>query len=138
MADVSLEDARRVLSAQPFSRLVGAVLEQFGPDRVVLRVPIADDLLQHHGYVHGGVVSYAADSALTFAGGLALGSDILTGGIEVSYLRPMQHGDIVAEAWVDETSGRTASCRCDLYEVTGDGVRTLCATASGTIVTRRR
>lgn len=33
------------------------------------KFPLRDEHLQQHGFVHGGVISYLADNALTFAGG---------------------------------------------------------------------
>ena len=36
----SLDQARVALAAQPFSRLLGAQLNRFGPDGVELRVPV--------------------------------------------------------------------------------------------------
>jgi hypothetical protein len=39
----------------------------------VLEMPIREELLQQNGFVHGGVVSSLADTALAFAGGSALG-----------------------------------------------------------------
>jgi acyl-coenzyme A thioesterase PaaI-like protein len=43
------------LDAQPFSGLLE-------PGRAVLRVPIEPEHLQQSGYVHGGLLSYAADN----------------------------------------------------------------------------
>src|SRR5215469_10597186 len=65
--------ARQVLAAQPFSALLGAEITQFGDGEAELRIAVSDKLRQQHGFVHGGVLSYAADNALTFAGGSALG-----------------------------------------------------------------
>src|SRR5690606_34033311 len=68
-ADAMLELGRRVLAAQPFSVLLGARLLAFGSSGVELEVPITDVLRQQNGFAHGGVVSYLADNALTYAGG---------------------------------------------------------------------
>jgi len=38
-----------------------------------LKVAIKPELKQQNGFVHGGVISYAADNALTYAGGSVLG-----------------------------------------------------------------
>lgn len=78
----------KVLAAQPFSRLVGARLVQFQPGEAVLEIPVRQELLQQNGFVHGGVLSYAADNALTFAGGTVLGPNILTSEYKINYLRP--------------------------------------------------
>ena len=67
----TLEAARVALRSQPFSVLLGAELTSFDSTGIELRVPITDKLKQQHGFVHGGVISYAADNALTFAAGFA-------------------------------------------------------------------
>ena len=84
----SIEDARRVLDAQPFSRLVRAEMTQYTTQVVELRVPITEQIQQQHGFVHGGVVSYLADNALTFAGGMALGPGVVTSEYKINYVRP--------------------------------------------------
>lgn len=61
--------ARQVLASHPFSALIGAELASFSSGQVELTIPITPQLKQQHGFVHGGVISYAADNALTFAGG---------------------------------------------------------------------
>jgi len=65
----SLDQARVALAAQPFSRLLGAQLNRFGPDGVELRVPVCPARRQQHGFAHSGRLGYAADNALTFAAG---------------------------------------------------------------------
>ena len=67
--DLELSRGQAVLDLQPFSVRLGAQLVAFGSGHAELTVPITPDLLQQHGCVHGGVLSYAADNALTFAGG---------------------------------------------------------------------
>lgn len=74
-----LEDsARSVFDAQPFSRFPGAELLSADARHAEIRVQNRPELHQQHGLVHGGVISYLADNASTFAGGLALGGDALT------------------------------------------------------------
>jgi uncharacterized protein (TIGR00369 family) len=75
------------------------------------------DLRQQHGYVHGGVVSYLGDNAITFAVGAALGPDIVTAAISVDYVRPAV-GDLVARAWVVRAGSARAVLRCDVSNAT--------------------
>jgi len=62
---------RAVLAQQPFSVMVGAQLDVFEAGSAQLSVPMSSGLLQQDGFVHGGVLSYLADNALTYAGGPA-------------------------------------------------------------------
>ena len=134
MLDDHLSFARRILASQPFSVFVGAEVSAFSEGRAELRVPIVDALLQQNGFVHGGVVSYAVDNALTFAGGSVLGSEVVTSEFSVHYLHPCLGEALVARATVVHAGRRQAVCRCDVLAV-ADGAESLCATALGTIVT---
>src|SRR5215217_3389974 len=98
--ELTLELAEKVLASQPFSVLLGTRLVVFGEGEAVLELDARDDLRQQNGYLHGGVLAYAADNAITFAGGSALGPAVLTGGFTVSYLRPAGGAVLRAEARV--------------------------------------
>ncbi len=130
--EVFLAMGREVLAAQPFSRLIGAELAAFSRGHCELHVPIGESVKQQHGFVHGGVLSYAADNALTYAGGSALGLPVVTAEFKINYLRPAIGERLIARADAVHT-GRTQSvCRCDVF-VVKDGVEKLCAVAQGTI-----
>jgi uncharacterized protein (TIGR00369 family) len=133
--DLNLEIARQVLDQQPFSRLLGARLVRFEPGETVLEIDIRDDLRQQNGYLHGGVLAYAADSAITFAAGSALGPAILTSGMSIHYIRPAQGRTLRAHASVVHGGRRQAVCRCDLHTLADDGESTLCAVAQGSALT---
>ena len=128
----SIEDARRVLDAQPFSRLVRAEMTQYTTQVVELRVPITEQIQQQHGFVHGGVVSYLADNALTFAGGMALGPGVVTSEYKINYVLPAVGDWLVARATAVHAGRTQAVCRCDVYVLAG-GTEKLCAVAQGTI-----
>jgi uncharacterized protein (TIGR00369 family) len=123
---------REVLASQPFSVLLGAELLGFSEGRAELKIPIKAELKQQHGFVHGGVISYAADNALTYAGGSALGPGVVTSEFKINYLRPAIGDFIVARATVVHAGKSQAVCRCDVY-ASANGTESLCATAQGTI-----
>ncbi len=128
-----LERGREVLAAQGFSRLLGTELEAFEPGRAELSLAVTPQLLQQHGFVHGGVLSYLADNALTYAGGSVLGTDVVTAEYKINYLRPAVGGErLLAVASVVGSGKTQAVCRCELF-LLADGERRLCAAAQGTI-----
>ncbi|WP_017601672.1 MULTISPECIES: PaaI family thioesterase [Nocardiopsis] len=130
---LDLTVAQKVLEAQPFSVLLGARLTAFGEEGATLELDIRNDLRQQHGFVHGGVLSYAADNALTFAAGAAVGAQVVTAGFTIDYLRPAR-GDLLRARARIVRAGRTrVVCRCDLSTVDADGVETPCAVAQGTV-----
>lgn len=134
-ADLDLETARLVLAAQPFSVLLGARLTGFSPadGTAALELDVRPDLLQQNGFVHGGVLSYAADNALTFAAGTVAGSRLLTAGYTIDYLRPARGRVLRARAEVVRAGRTRVVCRCDLLVVDETGAETLCAVAQGTV-----
>ncbi len=123
--------------AQPFSRLLEVELIAFSRDHVELRVPITPQLKQQHGFVHGGVLAYAADNALTFAGGAALGPAVVTAEFKINYLRPANGEMVLARAGVVHAGRNQAVCRCEVFSVSL-GQESLCAIAQGTIATLGR
>jgi uncharacterized protein (TIGR00369 family) len=132
MEERSIESARAALRAQPFSLLLGSEISLFEAGRVVLEVPISAQLLQQHGFVHGGVLSYAADNALTFAGGSALGPAVVTSEFKINYVRPARGERLIAKASVVHAGKSQAVCRCEVFSLT-EGQELLCAVAQGTI-----
>jgi uncharacterized protein (TIGR00369 family) len=124
--------ARGALHAQPFSVLLGTELVQIGERGLTLRLPIRDELRQQHGFVHGGVISYLADSALTFSGAIALGPRVVTGEYKINYLRPAVRGALLARAELVYAGRGHATCQCHVY-VLDAGKETLVALAQGTI-----
>lgn len=134
MTGLELDTAREVLDSQPFSRLVGARITAFGDGEAVLEVDIREELHQQNGFLHGGVVAYAADNAITFAAGTTLGPAVLTGGFSVQYVRPATGRSLLARAAVVHSGRRQAVVRCDLFTTGPDGDETLCAVAQGTVL----
>jgi uncharacterized protein (TIGR00369 family) len=130
--EVFLAMGREVLSRQPFSVLIAAELTALEPGRCELQVAITDQLKQQHGFAHGGVVSYLADNALTYAGGTAMHVPVVTSEFKINYVRPAVGDRLVARAHAVHVSKSQAVCRCDVFAVT-DGQEKLCAMAQGTI-----
>ncbi|AVZ76171.1 thioesterase [Streptomyces lunaelactis] len=138
MPGLDLDTAQKVLDSQPFSRLLQARITAFGDGRAVLEVDIREELQQQNGYLHGGVLAYAADNSITFAAGTALGAAVLTSGFSVQYVRPATGHALVARAAVVHTGRRQAVVRCDLFTVNADGDETLCAVAQGTVLSAQQ
>jgi uncharacterized protein (TIGR00369 family) len=132
-AELTIEHAHAVLRAQPFSVLLGAELERFEPGRASLTVPLRDDVRQQHGVAHGGLLSYAADNAITFAAGSVAGADVLRSAMQINYLTAARGTAIEAVADVVDAGRRIVTVRCDVFDVRNDD-RQLCAVAQGTVV----
>lgn len=131
-ADSILELGQAVLKQQPFSEMLGAKLTGFSRDQVELRLLMRPELLQQYGFAHGGVLAYLADNAMTFAGGAALMSPVVTAEMKLNYLRPATGSELIARAKVIGSGKTQAVTRCEVYAL-DDNVEKLCAAAQGTI-----
>ncbi len=89
---------QQVLAAQPFSVMLGAQLTAYTAGHAEIRLTLKPEYTQHMGVAHGGIVSYAADTALAFAGGsvlgVASGAMIFTSEYTINYVKPAR-GDLL-------------------------------------------
>ena len=132
MSQDFLARGKEVLAAQPFSKFVGARLLRLSAENVELGLAIKPEHMQQYDFVHGGVLAYLADNALTFAGGIVLGHGVVTAEMKINYIKPAIGSELIARA-SPVSKGRTmVVARCDIY-VTNNGVEKLCAVAQGTI-----
>lgn len=122
---------KAILEQQPFSVLLGTELNTFEPGTAELSLGVRDELKQQHGFVHGGVVSYLADNALTYAGGSVLG-DSVTSEYKINYLRPALGQTLIARARVISAGKKQAVCNCQVVAI-NEGEERVIAIAQGTI-----
>ena len=125
------EFGSKVLKEQPFSTLLGTGLASLEPGEAVLTLAVREELKQQHGFVHGGVVSYLADNALTFAGGSVLGNSV-TSEFKINYVRPAIGEKLIARASVLSSGKMQAVCECKIFVVSDRG-EVMVAVAQGTI-----
>nr|WP_254626387.1 PaaI family thioesterase [Myxococcus sp. CA039A] len=111
---------------------MGTRLVHLTKGEAVLELPLRPELGQQHGFVHGGVLSYMADNALTFAGGSAMAAPVVTSEFKINYVRPAQGSMLIARARALHAGRRQSVCHCDIFVVTEKG-ETLVAVAQGTI-----
>lgn len=123
---------QEVLRQQAFSRLLGAQLTALRRGHCQLELPLREELTQQNGFAHGGVVSYLADNALTYAGGTAMAVPVVTAEFKINYVRPAVGERLIARADAVAVSKTQAVCRCEVFAVAG-GSEKLCALAQGTI-----
>ena len=131
-AEEFLAFGRQALASQPFSQLLGAELTALQPGVVELQLPLTVQLQQQHGFAHGGVLSYLADNALTFAGGTAMRVPVVTAEFKINYLRPGVGERLIARARAVHVGRSQAVCSCEVFALQ-DGAEKLCALAQGTI-----
>jgi uncharacterized protein (TIGR00369 family) len=131
--NTALELGRSILAAQPFSRLLGTEMTEYGEAGVELRLALTDRLGQQHGFAHGGVLAYLADNALTFAGGFAMGGGVLTADLKLNYVRPAIGQMLIARATAMNAGRTQAVCRGEVIAL-NDGVEKVCLVAQGMVL----
>ena len=113
---------QQVLAAQPCSVLLGAQLTAYTAGHAEISLTLEPANAQHVRVAHGGIVSYAADTALIFAGGsvlgIASGGMVFTSEYKINYVKPARGDLLIARAFVISTSARQAVCRCYVWYVT--------------------
>jgi len=106
---------KEVLKAQPFSRYLGMELLSAGEEGVELALKVRPEFYQHLGVVHGGVIAALMDNALTFAGGLVLGPEVLTVEFKLNFLRPAKGERLLARGKVVQAGKRLAVVQGEIY-----------------------
>jgi uncharacterized protein (TIGR00369 family) len=106
---------RASFSKQHLMSTLGAMLDDVGPGRAVIRLPFRADLPQQHGFVHAGVIAAVADSACGYAALSLMPNDAAVLSIEfkVNMLSPA-NGDLTARAEVIRAGRTIMVCRADV------------------------
>ncbi|MDE0262348.1 MAG: PaaI family thioesterase [Bryobacterales bacterium] len=103
---------RAVFAEQSFMRGIGAEMGSVSPGKVEIVLPVRDDLLQHHGYVHGAVIAAIVDtacgcSALTL---MPAGSTVLTVEYKINFMAPAAGERLIARGRVLRPGRKLTVC----------------------------
>jgi uncharacterized protein (TIGR00369 family) len=84
----------------PFDKLIGLRLEEASAERVVAVLPVAPELLQSFGVVHGGAYTAAVETTASVGAYLAMEGRVMVVGISnhTEFLRPVREGELRIEA----------------------------------------
>ncbi|MDH4556109.1 PaaI family thioesterase [Pseudomonas sp. BN417] len=121
-----------VISVTPFARLMGAQVSSIGGGTVEFEIDVKPELMhQHHGYVHGAVVGFMADSACAWAAASVAG-DVVTSEYKLNLLAPAVGERLLAKGRVVKSSGRLLVVLAEVFARLG-GKETLVAMALATV-----
>jgi uncharacterized protein (TIGR00369 family) len=98
-----------------------------------LLLTLRPDMLQHHGFAHGGIVGLMADNACAWAASSAIG-DVVTGSYTINFLSPARGTHLRAKGTVIKAGKRQAVVRADVWSESEGVAPTLCAVAQATVV----
>lgn len=123
---------RENVARQGFMSLVGAEIVELAPGLCKLGVNKRAELLQQHGYFHGGVTAFLVDNATTIAAAAASGYAALTAEYKLNLLSPAIGERLICRAQVLKAGRRLSVVAADVF-CTSNGIETRTATALATI-----
>src|SRR5882757_10759836 len=132
-------DYRAVATAtfdrQQAMRTLGISIARLEAGEVELSMPYSPDWTQQNGFVHAGIITAGLDNSCGIAAFTLMppGSDILTVEFKTNLLAPARGERFAFRATVIKPGRTLTVCEARAY-ATHDGVETLIATMSGTLM----
>jgi uncharacterized protein (TIGR00369 family) len=117
---------------QGFMNLVGAELSDLARGECTIAVERRPELLQQHGFFHGGVTAFLVDNATTIAAATSRGQSALTAEYKLNLLSPATGERLICRARVIKPGRQVAVVAADVFCVT-EGVEKHTATALASI-----
>jgi acyl-CoA thioesterase len=113
-AQALAEDCARVMwRRDTASQGLGMRLDEIGPGRAVMVMPVRDDMLNGHQTCHGGFIFALADSTFAFACN-TYNRVTVAAGCHIDYLLPARAGELLRAEGVE----RSRSGRTGIYDIT--------------------
>lgn len=128
---LSREMMEQAIALSPYTNWVGTRLIDFESGRVKISIAIRKEMTQHHGFAHGAIVGYMADTVCSWAAASVVG-DVVTSEYKLNLLAPAIGEELIAVGEVIKAGGRQVVTRADVYAVK-DGTEKIVATALATI-----
>ena len=123
---------RDIVGRQGFMNLVGAELSELARGHCTISVERRPELLQQHGFFHGGVTAFLVDNATTIAAATSRGQPALTAEYKLNLLSPATGERLICRARVIKPGRQVAVVAADVFCVS-DGVEKHTATALASI-----
>jgi uncharacterized protein (TIGR00369 family) len=123
---------RDIVGHQGFMNLVGAELSELARGHCTISVERRPELLQQHGFFHGGVTAFLVDNATTIAAATSRGQPALTAEYKLNLLSPATGERLICRARVIKPGRQVAVVAADVFCVS-DGVEKHTATALASI-----
>ena len=128
-----VRELQSVIAKTSLASFLGAQILKASPGKVDLAIDVRPDVMnQHHGFVHGAVMGFVADSACAWAAG-TLAGDVVTSEYKLHFLAPAVGHRIIGRGRVIKASSRIVVAQADVYCVR-NGSEKLVAIALATIV----
>ncbi|SDD88373.1 PaaI family thioesterase [Kordiimonas lacus] len=123
---------REVVKASPFTEWTGCEVITCENGVAELKMPFRQELTQHHGFVHGGIIGFLSDNVSAWAAASVVG-DVVTADYSVKLLAPGIGEEFFARGEVVKANKRLVAVESRVYALR-DGERKLIAIGSATIL----
>jgi len=123
---------RENVGLQGFMRLVGGELSELSRGTCTIAIDRRPELLQQHGFFHGGVTAFLVDNATTIAAATSRGQAALTAEYKLNLLSPAVGERLICRARVIKPGRQVSVVAADVFCV-NDGVEKHTATALASI-----
>ncbi len=141
MAAIDLEQIKAglkaVSAAQGFNAFLGVALERVAAGEVEITLALRPDLIQHHGFAHGGIIGALADDACAWAAATVLG-DVVTSGYSIQFAAPATGTSLRAVGTVLRAGKRQATVEARVFSEQAGAASSLVAVALGSVAAVRR
>jgi uncharacterized protein (TIGR00369 family) len=128
----TLDIMRQIVAINPFNGLTKTEVIACADGYAELSIPFDPALTQHHGYLHGALIGYLADTAISWSAGSMVG-DVVTSEFRVHILAPGKGDSFIARGQVVKAGRRQVVSRAEVFAV-ADGTEKLIAIATGTCI----
>ncbi|MDN3516759.1 PaaI family thioesterase [Aquisalimonas lutea] len=135
-ADEEVEELlRQVALTSGYNQWLGARLVAAGNGQVEVELPVRAEMLQHHGFVHGGVIGALADNACAWAAA-SIAGDVVTNSYTLQLLAPTSASRLRVAGNVIKAGKRHVSVEARVFAErdAGDPKLTAVALASISVV----
>lgn len=129
---LSKEALDAVIARSPYSLDLGVQIASYAPGNVVITLPVRERFTQHHGFVHGSIVGFMADTACSWVAASVVG-DVVTSEYKLNLLAPATGDSLLARGSVIKAGSRQVVTRADVF-ARKDDVERIVATALATVV----
>ena len=123
---------RQIAASTPLNMLTKTEVLACADGYAELSMPFDAALTQHHGFLHGALIGYLADTAISWSAGSAVG-DVVTSEFRVHILAPGKGESFIARGQVVKAGRRQVVSRAEVFAVS-DGEEKLIAIATGTCI----
>ena len=112
---------RASFARQKVMETIGASLTRVAPGEVEIELSFRDNLTQHHGYLHGGIVTSIVDTACGFAAMTLMPADasVLTIEYKANFVSPATGKRMIARGRVTKPGRTITVCAGDVVALSG-------------------